>query len=259
MSNQYHSTVKGLSIIKLIRNEDNTVLHLPPPSEVTLDLQIEEQVQMTRSQIGENVSANSYASGRTPVLSLVFNHSQPEIWELVIGSRFAVKNDTVVIAKEYVATATVDAVGIGKLGYGILVDQITTFASYKGANGMSIPLTRVAFAGTPANGQFAQGADLALKFGPDIVGKDVSVVCTIPINNCLSLSDVSLGTYRLTALGITTENEVVVLSCNRATPSLQGNQVSMGSATVPVKFFLHANPGECFPYTFKWIGQTVNC
>lgn len=259
----FQQRIKGVSLTILQRNSDKSLLHIPPAKGVTMDLGIEEAVQEINNPLGEVVTAGSYVTARKPMINMTFAHSQPEVWELVLGTRFEVKTSEVIIAKQLTVpnSLTLPAVGAGQLGKGMLADQTESRASIKTTFGMSEQLVRVPYsnATTPPAGSWAQGADFAMKFGPDLVGETVTVIAPVPLTSTLTLGETPVGSYRMKALCVLTNNEVAIISADSCTPKLNGNTVDPAAAEIPVGFYLHQTPGQCLPYRIQYTGQYVNC
>lgn len=155
------------------------------------------------------------------------------------------------------------AAGTGILGKGMLADQPESRASIKLANGfgMTQQLTRVAYAATVAvpTNSWMQGSDFALRFAPELVGETVTIIAPVPLTSTLTLGEAPVGSYRMKALCVLTNNEIVILSADSCTPKLNGNSVDPAAAEIPVGFYLHQTPGQCLPYRIQYTGQFVNC
>lgn len=259
----FQQRIKGVSLTVLQRNSDKSLLHIPPAKGVTMDLGIEEAVQEINNPLGEVVTAGSYVTARKPMLNMTFAHSQPEIWELVLGTRFEAKTSEIVIAKQITipTSLTIPAAGLGQVGKGVLADAPEARASIKAAFGMSEQLTRVPYSPTaaPAAGEWMVGADFVMKFAPDLVGETATVITPVPLATSLVLGEAPVGSYRIKALCILTNNEVAIISADSCTPKLNGNTVDPAAAEISVGFYLHQIPGQCLPYSITYTGQIVNC
>lgn len=257
----FQQRIKGVSLTVLQRNSDKSLLHIPPAKGVTMDLGIEEAIQEINNPLGEVVTAGSYVTARKPMINMTFAHSQPEVWELILGTRFEVKTSEVVIAKQILVPSSnqLPSVGVGQLGHGMIADSNEARAAIKTAFGMSEQLVRVPYASTPAAGEWAIGANFALKFGPNLTGETVTIVAPVPLTSTLTLGETPVGSYRMKAMCILTNNEVAIISADSCTPKLNGNSIDPQAAEIPVGFYLHQVPGQCLPYRIQYTGQFVNC
>lgn len=260
----FQQRVKGISLTVLQRNSDKSLLHIPPAKGVSMDLGIEESVQEINNPLGEVVTAGSYVTARKPMINMTFAHAQPEIWELIVGTRFEVTTGEVVIAKQITVPTSLEipAAGLGQLGKGMIANHAESRASIKTTFGMSKQLTRVAYsaATSPANpSSWMQGADFTMKFSPDMAGETATVIAPVPLTSTLNLGETPVGSYKMRALCILTNNEIAVISADSCTPKLNGNSLDPSAAEIPVGFYLHQIPGQCLPYRIQYTGQFVNC
>lgn len=258
---KYQSTIKGAATIKLQRHGDNTILHFPQPKTVSLDTGVEEVPLEIRNPLAETTTSGSVVTARRPVLTTTFGYHQPDIWEMLLGQRFAVEQRIIPAMKQVTVPNTLEIPGItiGQLGYGMPADQIDSVAAVKNTWGQSYNLTRVPYASTPGDDEWAQGADFSMKFGPNMVGETATVFAPMLPENVLSLTEEPVGNYRMKALLITTENKVVVLSSESVTPQISGKQIDPQSPDLPVTFYMHSVPGQCGNYKIDWTNLVVAC
>lgn len=260
----YSSTIKGILQTRMLRVDDQKEFIVPPPTAFSIDTGTEEEPINSMNPLGERVTIGSIVRAVTPTLNMTFGVHQPELYEFVLGRKFGEQLKEGLALREVTVPPSLEAAGVpaNALGGGTVADQTTpgeAVAVVKNQFGMSVPLERVSYSTTPGNGQFAQGPDFAMKFGPDLVDQVVKITMLLADETVLSPTEDPVGFYRMKALFALTDNRIVVLNAPSVTPQLGGRSIDPMTPEVQLSFFMHSQPGNCQTIDMQFTNRYVAC
>lgn len=256
----FQERTRAVGVLRLIRNSDNALLHLPT-AKMTLDLGIEEASIEGMNPLGLMVTQGRYQTAMRPTLNLTFSNDRPEIMEMLFGRRFEMTSTEITVVKEYTVPANglIPPVLTGQLGFGAVANDVRALASAMGENGLSRKLTRVSYATNLTAYNWGLDANMGLAFGTDLIGKTVSVAVPVDMDTALKLGEEQTGSYKFAAIMVTTENKTIALRAKNAVPSVAGNAYDPSSPEKSIKLSLDQPLGECLPFELVYTGLKVSC
>ena len=260
----YGRTIRGIAGLAFKRKDGtNEILHLPLPSDFTIDTGAEEEAINAMNPLGQGITIGSIQRAVRPTLSITYGVHQPDVYEFVIGRKFAVQMQNSIFIKQYTVrpSLTEAAVPSGALGFGYPADIESCHAAVKDDFGQSFQLTRVPWAATPGDTEFAQGPDMALKFGPNMAGATATLLIDDgPAENVLALSEETSPFYEMKALFVDNTDRIVILNAESVKAQVGGRSIAPMTTDVGLSFYMHGLPGRCDPgFGMRWTNQKVAC
>jgi hypothetical protein len=260
----YGRTLRGIAGFALKRKDgSNEILHLPLPSDFTIETGAEEEAINAMNPLGQGITIGSIERAVKPTLSLTYGVHQPDIYEFIFGRRFTAQIEKSICIKQYTVRASLvePEVPVGSLGYGYPADLESCHAAVKDDFGQSYQLTRVPWASTPGDTEFAQGPNMAVKFGPNLVDATVTLLVDDgPEETVLSLSEEPSPFFEMRALFVDNTNECVILNAESVKAQVGGRSIAPMTTDVSLSFFMHGLPGRCDPgFGMRWTGRKVAC
>lgn len=260
----YSSTIQGIIQVRIFRVNDQKEFIIPPPTAFSIDTGAEEEPINSMNPLGQRVTIGSIVRAITPSLNVTYAVHQPELYEFVLGRKFDEQLKDSLAMREVTVPPSLETSGVptNALGGGAIADQTDpgeAVAVVKNQFGMSVPLTRVSYATTPGNGEFAQGPDFSLKFGPDLIDQVVKIVLPMPQETVVAPTEAPVGFYRMKGLFALTDNRIVVLSAPSVTPQLGGRQIDPMTPELGLSFFMHSQPGSCQTVDMQFTNRYVAC
>ena len=263
MSSDLYRSYKKIGSF-LLKLADGTVLVLPTPTGVTIDLGVDITEVPATNAVGEEVVAKRFVGARKPTISATFGNKTPEVVGLKAGSKFELNasKSTLVQRSGFLVPAdgVVAAAGAGQLGTGVAADASAS-ASYLDDNGVSTTLTQGAFAGFDAGAtplEFAIGADNAQLYGQSLWGKYVTWEVPVTITNVLELGEEAWGVMSLSAIVVEDNLQVNRWFFPKVQPDPSG-QISLDDPTQELPFFINLDSSDCKPFDVDYLGQAVFC
>jgi hypothetical protein len=259
----YAETIRGIVGIAIRRSADNSNIMLPAPTAFSIAPNAEEAEISAMNPLGQQVTIGSIVRAVKPRLSLTFNVHQPEVYEFILGRRFTQQSRPGIAMREVTVPTSLEVAGYGpgSMGNGVAADQTTPeecSVVVKNQFGASVPLTRVPWASTPGPGEFAQGPDFALKFGPDLVNQVVKATMITADRSVLAPSAQSIGFLQMRAMFALTTNRIVIINANSVTPVVGSNVEPMGE-DLSIEFYMHSRPGDCQSINMEFTDEYVDC
>jgi hypothetical protein len=250
-------TFRNIAQFCLTRLEDLYPLNLPKPQGLTIANNPTQVRVPTVDSQGYNTFAGSWVKGFDYQMQVQFAALQPELLAMRMGQIFESRTATIDFVKAFdvVTTEMAALTNADEWGYNITEDTEDATASYTLDN-VTVELTRVGYSGTPTGTQFAVGAHAGFKFGPDLVGKRVVVKIPYEVTG-LAISNSPIGSYKVSSLLITTENQVVALDVPSVTPNLDGSGFTPSAETLDIPFFIDNKEGMGRPYQVQYTNEYV--
>lgn len=260
---KYGETFRGLAGLVLQRHSDDAVLHLATPSAFSIDTGAEEEPINAMNPLGQGITIGSIQRAIKPTLSVTYGVHQPEIYEFILGRKFdqIVKTETFIRQYTVRASLVEEPAAIGTLGAGFPADITSCYASAKGDFSSSMQLTRVPWASTPGPNEFAQGPDMAIKWGTNLMNQTITLTVNDgPQSNVLALSEESSGFLKMKALLVTNTDEGVIVNADSVVTQVAGRSIDPMSTDISLSFFMHGLPGRCDPgFDMRWTGKKIAC
>lgn len=269
-SNPYHGR-KGLTDVSMIPIEGGVrqaPIVLASPSEATLNKGISLTEINTTSQFGEMVLADSFVNENKPTLALTFPLFTPQTVALREGVKLETSTDTYptwVIRSPFLVGAQIYPAALtGQEGFGVLANPTGARASYLDVDGISKPIT---IAGTfspttpPAGtATMAIGADFALAFSADLVGKYVSIYCPNQLAGIIRLSETPEDTFEINLTGMTRAMQPWHIKVYSAVLKQDtGDYDFAGEQNMSLEFQIVNQGAGCRLYEFQWLPQVRKC
>ena len=203
MANQLTLGIQKIIYISLREVLTGRLLVLPSPAEFSWDFGLEQQEITQTSELGETYTDDLVTTSKSPQITATYGTLTKELFAIKTGLKLATQADIGIYAKTIqVKQDTYLPVITGQDGFGMVAD--TASASVL-RNGISIPLTRTAFASpVGTTDSFSQGLNATFKFSPDIVaaGEYVTVYGEYPLLEAQVLTEESFDTFTASLVGI---------------------------------------------------------
>ena len=269
-SNPYHGR-KGLTDVSMIPINNGikgTPIVLASPSEATLNKGISLTDIMTVSRQGEMVLADSHVNENRPTLALTFPVFTPQTVALREGVKLETGDDpypTWVVRSPFLVTQqTYEAATTGQEGFGVVANPTGARASYLDEAGMSQPITitGVFSPTTPPTGTatMAIGANLAMSFSADLVGKYISLYCPNQLAGVIRLSETPEDTFEINLTGVTRALQPWHIKIYSAVLKQDTGDFNLATDQALSLEFSIVNQGAgCRLYEFQWLPQTRVC
>lgn len=259
MVKSIYNTIQALTDVS-IQRENGTILVLPTASGAVLNPGIAMQDIMSTSRVGEKVIVDRYAIERKPELQLDFNQKSIQLlgvrlgqsWQSVVSKTGFLFNSGLRVTQ-----SIYPAVTVGVEGSGMIADQAASTASFLNEFQVSEVLTRQPFATfDPATSKsFAQGADGAMKFSTDLIGKYVGFDFPYPLANVLALSDLPDTNYKMKALTMMTDRSLIQWVFPSVTVKLDSGDINLNEPAMQLSFQIQDDGSTCVPYEVTYKGQ----
>lgn len=265
MAKEIYRTAKGVSDIVLTDLDTGRLLVLPAASEVSFNPGVTQQEVMTATAVGEMAVADRYTKEIKPTLKAKFGvNANSELLGMKLGRKFTNGTSTTQQKRRsgfLIEANTMPAATTGLEGFGILADAVSKLSYYDPVTKLSASSTQGTFAtfapGTTLTG-FAVGADGAMKFGNDLVGKYATFEIPIAsITNVLTLSQAPFTNLSATAVVIDTALEVWHWRFASVTPDIT-SEISLNNSEVEIPFFVNYS-GGCNLLEVTCLGQARSC
>lgn len=269
-SNPYHGR-KGLtdvSMIPIVDGVKQSPIVLAAPSEATLNKGISLTEIMTTSQFGEMVLADSYTNENKPTLALTFPVFTPQTVALREGVKLETSEDpypTWVIRSPFLVTGQIyEAATTGQEGFGVTANPTGAKASYLDEDGISQPITITGTFSptTPPVGTatMAIGANLAMSFSSDLVGKYISLYCPNQLAGIIRLSESPEDTFEINLTGVTRALQPWHLKIYSAVLKQDTGDYNLAAEQALSLEYSIVNQGAgCRLYEFQWLPQVRKC
>lgn len=266
-------TFVGISTLLLQRQSDGVIFSWPQPETFVVNTNIEERIQTGRDTQGRRVRLNTYVAGEEPDLTIQYNYQHPEMVAFLLGRQMATGTfDTFLPRQLVVEQASYPGAATGFLYNGVLAATAESAgalagaaASYTDANGISVPLTRQAFASfdgaSPANDySFAVGDDGALLFSDNLVAEQTLITLLIPANISGSrMSETLVGPMRMYATLVDSNAKVALFEAPNVSANLSGRSIDFNAGSAELGLYLNNVPGTCGSWNLFQLDQSVEC
>jgi hypothetical protein len=254
---------KGISNLSIRRIADNLVFNFPKPSGMVLNNPQEQRNIMSRSELGEQVLVGKYTTSRMPTMSVSFASVQPELFAFQGG--YLMEKDTLQMAIPKIVRVPDSgiipaATGTNVLGKGITANA-TAYASTS-ETGNITPLTQNTFEGhatwrTTLN-NFAIGADGAIAFSNNLVGKIVTVVIPATITGS-TISEILVGEVVIDCALVNSLNKITLLHVPSALIDPSNNALDANAEGLEMMFTMLTPPGRCTAFDLLETDFSVVC
>lgn len=266
MPNQLYTGTKMVTDI-VVRDLDNSsrVLVLPNPSEVTFDQGIELEEVMSVTPLGEMQLVDLYPRQRNPRIQATFPKKTPETLGMKFGYRMeqATGMDAVLSRNGVqIDRNSYPAATSGLEGFGVAADEPLAEASYLDDTNLSIPLTQGTFATfdpVTATLSFAVGANGALKFSNDLIGKFVSYDIPFTLAEGVMMTENIFTRFKPTLVVIQNDLKIVSFEFPEALIDLSDGEINFNESNIQISMRITYNGTGCLPVKVKYLGQARQC
>lgn len=211
-------------------------------SQASWDLGVENAETRTSNPLGVEQTAQIFPISENPNIQITFPRKNIVLLGFVLDRRPTEKNNVSnawLINGMKVAGSEYAAADAGNDGNGIIADAVS-IGSYLGDNGLSLPLTQGTFATfDPATEttSFAVGADGALKFSNDLLGKNISLRVARTLANAIVFDEGPYSRWRMTIRVI--ENDLTTtdfIFSEVTVDAAASGTIDLNEPTMPVTF-----------------------
>lgn len=245
--------------------DSGKLIVVPSPSEVNFNQGIEMEEVMGVTPLGEQQLVDLYPKTRNPEIVMTFPKKTPAVlgmkmgyaMEEVSGMQVALRRNGVQVDRSSYPAATE-----GKEGFGILADQEDSAASYLNESNLSIPLTLGTFATFDPDVDllsFAVGADGALKFSNDLIGKFVSYEIPYILTQGVMMTEKLFNRFKPTIVVIQNDLKVMAWEYPEALIDQSNGDIDFNESTCEVTMRIIYNGIGCLPVKVKYLGQARLC
>lgn len=266
MAKEIYRTAKGVSDIVITDLDTDRLLVLPAASEISFNPGVTQQEVMTSTALGEMAIADRYTKEIKPTLKAKFGvNAHPELLGLKLGRKFTAGTSTLESQRRsgflVPNSGLVSAATTGLEGFGIAADVESKLSYFDPVTKLSVIADQGTFAtfdeaATPLG--YAVGANGAMKFGEDLVGKYVSFELPIgSITNVLTLAQTPFTNLSVSVVVIDTALVVWHWLFASVTPDIT-SEISLNSSEIDLPFFVNY-AGGCNLLEVKCLGQTRSC
>jgi hypothetical protein len=157
-------------------------------------------------------------------------------------------------------TGNIPASASGFEGFGIVADVTGAEASYLAPNQQSVPLTQVDFADSMSalTLSFSVGANGAMKFSPDLLGKYVSYQIPVVVEDTLNLTEKSFSRFEMKLVFIQRDLKIFLLEFPEVISPGDG-EITFNDDTLDIEFRTIYDGSNCLPFRGKYLGQARKC
>jgi hypothetical protein len=245
--------------------ETPRTLVLAAPDAVTWNQGIQETIINECNSRGEMVFVEAIVNQKEPGMQISYAKMTKELWALKLGWKLEDQAITdALYCKSFRASkASYAGAASGSEGFGMTADQVTS-TMYVLRNGITVPLTRAAFAtfDGATDDTYAQGANAAIKLSDNIVEARelVTPVFYYPSANADVMIPDPFDRFRATFLGVITLDkkkrvfELVFdeMEVNRT----ENSQIDFKAS--PMQFSFRIIDNNCAP-RFRFLGAEAAC
>lgn len=256
-SKQY---IKAYATRTLLQRVDDLSVLTIEKAAFMLDPGIKIEVQKAISPDGRLKPVDQYGTEEAATLELDLQAAPTNVQttELIFGRRFASASKNTYVGFDLIVPASgeVPAKTEGKYGFGATAD--TAFASVLGTDGLDLQLNREASAGADLSEStisFAQSANCALVFSPDLIGKSVNILIPLTAQTIVGLTNTLTGFYRIISQVIKTDGRIGTFSCELAKQDFSAKW-DPASKSVKIKFNIFEESGADRAFELDWIDGT---
>lgn len=203
---------------------------------------------------------------QNPTIGLTFPKKTPETFGMKLGYRFeqaATMNVKIARNAFLVEAGGYDGAELGFEGYGIVEDTLS-YASYLNEDGLSIPLNQENYTTMPAAStdtlSFAVGANGALKFSADLIGKYISYsIDATWTSKGSQLTETPFDRFELAFVMVQDDLSIVRLEFAEAVIDPSDGDINFEESSLPVTFRPVLNGAGCVPIRVKYLDQRRKC
>lgn len=255
----------GIDVSFRSLNEDPArVLVLPGVSEISKNFNIEVSTQSVMTPGGGGIRRTVYVDtvAEDPQFTFTFPAVTPELLAMRYGR--ALQTETSV--ERYITNSNMVITGsgsypasaIGKLGYAVAADAESE-ASYLDGE-ISVALTQSDFATFNAATEtfaFAVGANGALKFSNDLIGKVVGYRIPAVYENVTGMGEARFDTFACNIMMIQNDRSILVIDIPEATIRADQGDITFGQ---PLQLTVSALAGgRCTGEQITWLSEADVC
>lgn len=250
-------------ILKDLNNSSNIIV-VPNPSMVRYDPGIELLETMTTDTYGNSQLADIEIDKINAKITATFPKKTINILGMKQWQRPAAQASLVAAYRRNAIKLTAnsyEAATSGQEGFGVLADAVSS-ASYLDETGQSIPLTQDVFA-TIDSGvdtlSFAVGADRALKFTNDLIGKQVSfdIPYTIATGGTI-LSEALFNRFSLSLVIIQNDLTIIAEEFSQMVVDPTG-EIDYNTLEQELVFRAVYDGSQCTVKQTKYLGRVAAC
>lgn len=258
MVKQLYKTIKGLADC-LITTTDGRRLVLPTAAGGVFNPGQEVQEIEGASRLGEMVTLDTYTSVRKPIIQLDFRQKNPTLIGMKLGQEFQVGSNVAsrVFSNGFLVTRnTYAAATTGLEGFGMPADQTGSVAFVLNDDETVTALTRTAFSGfNPASANtFAQGADGAMQFSNNLIGRYVAYDFPHTLASALRLTEVAFNNFSMQLMTIMTDRSVLHWTFPSVSVQVEEGDINLVEPDMQISFRVQDDGSSCLPYSVVYRG-----
>jgi hypothetical protein len=257
----------GIDVTFRSLNEDPArVLVLPGVSEISKNFNIEVATQSVMTPGGGGIRRTVYVDtvAEDPQFTFTFPAVTPELLAMRYGRALVTETSV----ERYITNSNMLITGsgsypasvVGKLGYAVAEDAESE-ASYRGASDeISVALTQSPFATFNAATEtlaFAVGANGALKFSNDLIGKVVGYRIPATYTDVTGMGEGRFDTFSCNIMMIQNDRSILVIDIPEASIRADQGDITFGQ---PLQLTVSALAGgRCTGEQITWLGEVDTC
>jgi hypothetical protein len=265
MADQTNTGIKRVREVVLIDfyNPDNLIV-VPNPSDVVYDPGIELTETMTVNGFGDMVRADAEINQKAERITCTF----PKKTINVLGMKQWQKpeTDTNILAayRRNAMKVTVNsyaAATSGQYGFGVTAN-VESKASYLDEDGISVPLTQDSvfadFDPETTTLGFAVGANRALKFSDDLIGKQISLEVPFTLASGVKLGEELFNRFILSLIVVQNDRKIFAEEYSQVIVDPTG-EINFNAEAQEVAFMAIYDGSGCTTKQTKYLGQLASC